>query len=131
VKADGALRTTGTSAVPAASPTLVFAPSQATVGADVLVGVAVAPFVGVDVGVAVALPLPDGPGIAALSSRMASTVASTAVLLVAPIRTSVTGLLIVSLGLLANAVPKAASPVAKYPCSTPFPLPLAWRMPIR
>src|SRR6266545_2609515 len=63
--------------------------------AGVAVGVAVGPmgvfvgvFVGVAVGVAVAPPLPEGPGMAALSSRMSSTVALTVLLLVAPIRTS-------------------------------------------
>ena len=60
----------------------------------------------------VALPLVDGPGML-LSSRMSSTVAFTAPLLVAPIRTSAAGLLIVSPVLLANAVPNAASPVAR------------------
>jgi len=78
----------------------------------VLVGVAVGPL-GVLVGVLVGPPLPDGPGMAALSSRMSSTVASTALLLVAPMRISVTGLLIVSLVLLANGLPNAASPVAR------------------
>jgi hypothetical protein len=52
--------------------------------------------VGVLVGVAVGPPLsPDGPGIAAVSSRMSSMVASTALELVAPMRTSEAWALIV------------------------------------
>jgi hypothetical protein len=104
----------------------------------VTLGVAVGPGVGVRVGVGVLVgvavgppPPPDGAGMAAVSRRMSSKVALTALELVAPMRTSLAWPLMLSLVLLANGLPNTVSPVARYASSTPVPLPLDWRTPMR